>query len=179
MKISRAVARRYAEALFNTLGPDDVEKAIKILRDITEALETNESFRDLLLDPTKDKNKVLNFVYEAFGVEDARLQRFLAVLREKKRLAGLKVILEVLREKLNESRGIREVVVYSALPLSTEMEESIKISLEKLLNAKVELMKYIDESLIAGLKMRVGDSILDASFKGYLKKIESEILGER
>lgn len=179
MKVSRALARRYAEALFSVLKSDEVEKALSKLGTIATVMEESENFRDFILDPTRDKQKVLAFLFESFGVEDPRLQKFLTVLKEKKRLVGLKIVLEILREKLNEYQGVQEVFLYSALPLSEELEESIKRRLEELLKAKVDLRKYLDESLIVGLKLRIGDTMVDASFTSYLDRVETEILGER
>ena len=179
MKISRALARRYAEALFSVLKPDEAGEALSKLGAIATAMEESENFRDLILDPTRNKREISAFLFESFGIENPKLQRFLTVLKEKKRLVGLKTVLEIFREKLNESRGIQEVFLYSALPLSEELEESIRKRLEELLKAKVDLRKYLDDSLILGLKLRIGDTIVDASFTGYLERIETEILGER
>jgi len=179
LKISRSLARRYAEALFAVLEPDEVEEAFSKLSAIATAMEESESFRDFILDPTRNKREILAFLFEGFGIENPKLQRFLTVLKEKKRLVGLKTMLEILREKLNESRGIQEVILYSAQPLSEDLEESIRKRLEELLKAKVDLREYVDDSLIVGLKLRVGDTIVDASFTGYLERIEAEILGER
>jgi F-type H+-transporting ATPase subunit delta len=77
---------------------------------------------------------------------------------------------------LNEERGIVEAVVTSAKPLARDDQESVRETVEAMTGEKVELLAEVDESLIGGLTVRVGDRLLDASIRGRLERLRHQLI---
>ena len=74
-----------------------------------------------------------------------------------------------------EAEGVIEVGVTSAYELSSEQQATISAAMAKRLGRKVEISNDIDESLIGGMVIRAGDSVIDASVKGRLKEMATHI----
>ena len=96
----------------------------------------------------------------------------------KGRQAEIIDVLEAFLERVKVESGIIKAVVTSAVPLKETQLKALKEKLEASTKSQIELETIVDESIIAGLIVRVGDKVVDASYKGdmqFLKKQLSKI----
>ncbi|MCD6462930.1 MAG: ATP synthase F1 subunit delta [Thermotogae bacterium] len=178
MKISRALAARYAKALLKAAErAGKTEMYIEKLRVLSQLMDTNSSFREFVLDPTRRPGEIVEFVDEVLDLEE-NLKNFILLLLRKRRLAGLDVILSVLEGLFREEKGMVDVHVYLPRTIDEKERDKLKEEIHSILNKPLELHVHVDEELIGGLKLRIGDTIIDASVQGYLKKVEATIFGE-
>lgn len=102
---------------------------------------------------------------------------FLLIVAERKREAILPGIITAYNHFLNEKRGIVEVQVTTARPLSDAHEEALKKQLGKRLNSQVILEKTIDPAIVGGVVVRIGDKLIDGSVERQLKRMEMALVG--
>jgi F-type H+-transporting ATPase subunit delta len=75
-----------------------------------------------------------------------------------------------------EEKGIKSVKLYTATQLAEDYIERIKLSLEKELNAKIELNVRVRDHLIGGFILMVDGKMMDASIFNRLKELKNQLL---
>ena len=94
--------------------------------------------------------------------------------RREEYLAGIsRYFLDLLKTDL----GIRSAELVTAKPLDDKLRQSVIQFIARKFKAKVELSEEVDESLIGGFVLRVGDQQMDASISSKLKRIKRELTG--
>ena len=126
--------------------------------------------QDVLL---RDKRAALQAVFQDF-VSD-RTYNFLMLLIKSKKLEYLDEILAVARKIYLQIDSVQEVVVESVVALSSEAEENLSGLLIKKLNRPVVLRNMINTGLIGGLRIFIGDRIIDSSLRGKLDRLQETI----
>lgn len=106
---------------------------------------------------------------------DKVLDNFMAVLKENNALHLFEQVIAEFHKFELEKKGIKEVTVKSAKPLSKSNEKEIIESMNKIVNSKIELKKQIDESLIGGVLVSVDDTVIDASVKNQLEQLKNNL----
>jgi F-type H+-transporting ATPase subunit delta len=97
--------------------------------------------------------------------------QFLKVVSKHGRLDCLRAIARSARKQLNELRGRVEVLVETAQPLSNPLRERIVARLTQLLGREVIVTSRINEDLLGGVVVRVGDTVYDGSLAAQLKRV--------
>ena len=77
-------------------------------------------------------------------------------------------------ERYKDFKGIQSATVTTALPLNDELENQVLERISKLTSKKTTLINKVDQSLVGGFVLRVGDIEYNASFKNKLKNIKQE-----
>jgi F-type H+-transporting ATPase subunit delta len=95
-------------------------------------------------------------------------------LSENNRIDLLETISYKFRELYKDHKGIQSALVTTAIPLNTEMKSEVLNVISKLTNKQTILSNKVDNSLIGGFILRVGDIEYNASFKNKLKTIKQE-----
>ena len=101
---------------------------------------------------------------------------FLKVLIVKGRITHLNEIVKEFDAYYNEELGILEGIVYSTAPLSKEQLNSVEKAVSKKEGKTVVLKQKTDKSLIGGIKVVIGDHVLDGSLKNKMDSLQSELL---
>jgi F-type H+-transporting ATPase subunit delta len=112
------------------------------------------------------------------GKVSVELLNFLKVVARHGRFDCLRAIRQAARQQLNKLRGRVEVFLSAARPLSQESIELIVNRLKTLLGKEVELQVDVDDDLIGGVKLRIGDTVYDASVANRLVRLKSELLSK-
>ncbi|HEV8488553.1 MAG TPA: F0F1 ATP synthase subunit delta [Candidatus Limnocylindrales bacterium] len=170
-------ARRYAEAAFELAAADDGHDSWA--RDLEEAARVlgDEQVSRMLDDPTVPLREREDLVGRLLERRVARpVVNLVRLLAQRGRADLLPAISGEFRRLLNRKRGIVEAVATSAKPLSQADREAVRERVEAMTGAKVELQAEVDESLIGGLTVRVGDRLLDASIRGRLERLRHELI---
>lgn len=110
------------------------------------------------------------------GLKEKKLEeatdQFMAFVRKQQLTKKLPYIIEAFEEEVKKAEGIIELEVTSAKKLSKQVMESIKNQF----GSKVEATEAIDESLIGGVVVKKGNTILDGSVRTQLKKLKRELI---
>jgi F-type H+-transporting ATPase subunit delta len=170
-------ARRYAEAVFELAKRDDsLDKWRDDLRN-TNALLGEERVSRIVDNPSlpfAERRKLIDELLSKRVGTPAR--NLVTVLAERSRLDLLPAIVTEYQRLLNRERGIATAIVTSAGPLNKEETAALEERLRQMTGSDVELDVRIDEGLIGGLTVRVGDRLLDASVRGRLERLRDQLV---
>ncbi len=172
-------AERYSLALYelskeNNLLSHIEDQSLSILNLINKS----EDFSNLIKDPTiehEDLSKVVNKISETYKFEKL-LRNFLNFLIQKKRFFFIERILKSFIEICSIKRGELKAELKSAKKLSNEEISKITEELTKNFSSKIKLNYNHDESLIGGLVVQVGSTMVDTSIRNKLQQIENRMI---
>ncbi len=102
--------------------------------------------------------------------------RFLQVVNSKDRLDCLAGIIQVFAQLVDKKRGLVEVDAYVATPMDEAQAHRVADELGAVLGGQVVLQQHVDKHLIGGLKLRVGDRLIDASVATQLRRIREKMV---
>lgn len=168
-----AVVRRYAHALFETANrASAIDLVESDLKTVDEALRQVPRLQRALKAPTISSGKKRELLEQAFGQRVSPLSlRFLGLLVDRRRETVLNDIYEEFRRLANEHRRILPVQVTTAVPMTDAEREALAAALSQKTGKKVVLQVSIDPSLMGGLIVRMGDTIIDGSVKTRLSQL--------
>lgn len=170
--MAELVSAVYADALFgaciDTNTIDDVSSEYNLFE---ELLKENPRFLDILTAPSIKKSEKKE-ILKKLEFSDI-FRNFLCVLLDKARIYEVGNIKTDFDKKIAEHRGITTAYVKSATDLTEAQIQNLKKKLGEISGKTVEIVVSVDPSIIAGLSIRIGDTVLEASFKSRL----GELLG--
>jgi F-type H+-transporting ATPase subunit delta len=170
-------ARRYAEAALELAAADDSYDAWTRDLELATQLLGDERVSRLLDDPSVPLRERQDLVGKLLQRRVApQVVNLVRLLAQRGRAGLLPAISAEFRRLLNRKRGIVEAVATSAKPLSQADREAVRKRIEAMTGSEVELETEVDESLIGGLTVRVGDQLLDASVRGRLERLRNELV---
>ena len=105
------------------------------------------------------------------------LDNFAFFLKEHGNLGIVKEIEQEFYNYERESRGIKTARVTTARELTSVQEKNIIHELNSILGGQVEVKKKVDEGLIGGIVVRVGEEIIEGSVKGSLEELKEKLHG--
>lgn len=169
------VARRYADAAFE-IGKADGnldawERDLATLRDTL----ADKELRRLVEHPAvrfAEKEQVLRKIVT--GVVPEALSLALLMIR-RGRPGAIDAMVDRFGELVRRERGISLAEIRTALPLDDEQRAAITDRLTELTGDKIELNEVVDESLIGGLSVRIGDRLYDASVRSRLERLRTRL----
>lgn len=165
------IARPYAEALFKALG-DQAASASGWLDELA-ALASNEDLRQFANNPKSSTEQVIGVIQGALKSSlPAMAGNFLRMVVENRRLAALPEIAQQFRALKNAREGTSDAVVYSAFDLDAAALQGLSGVLEKRFGRKLNLHVQLQPDLIGGVRVVVGDEVLDTSVKARLEQMK-------
>ncbi len=172
------VARRYAQALF--MLADESQNVDKIAQDLAFASETiygNEELAQAFTGVQFSLSGKKNAIAKVFdGQVDRIVVNFLQLLIEKGRAGYLRDIQKAYGKLLDERNGIADATVTSAYPLKEEDAKNIAMALGKAVGKTIRLEVVVDPSLVAGVKLQYGDTIIDGSVEARLESMRKRLM---
>ena len=177
--MAKLISKTYGEALFELAIEENrmdefLEEAQLALRVIRE----NPEFSAMMNHPRIDQEEKVRVVENVFGASLSReITGLLRIIVQKDRYKETEDILSWFIEQVKQEKGIGQALVTSALPLSDAQKKQIE---EKLLATtsykQMEMVYETDESLIGGLRIRIGDRVVDSSISNKLSDLKRELL---
>lgn len=173
------VASRYGLALFSLASDlkkiDDYQSEMKewekIFKENSEFLNVlSSSFLSI-----SERQKI--FKDTCKGMEDNILSFFLIII-ENNRVGQLLDIIAAFNSYCNNSKGIKEGIVYSIEPLKEDQLLRIQKKISEIEKMEVYLRNSIDKSLIGGIKVVIGDRIYDDSIKHHISELKTKLLNK-
>jgi len=180
------LTKRYADALFRAAFEADprtgsvVDMVESDLGLVSYSLESVPELTRVLTQPLIPIEHKQEIIRKVFGgrVQDLTL-RFLELILKKRRESILPGLEQEYIRLANEYRGIIGATVTSAVPITEDEKRALQEKLESMTQRKVEIRFEQDAELIGGLTVRIGDTVIDGSVRGYLTSLRERLLGGR
>ncbi len=176
---SETSAGRYSLALYELSIDENVLDEIENQSlSIIKLINISEDFKSLIKDPTNKKEDQLNaisIIAEKYKISGL-LTKFLSFLIIKRRFFYVEKILKDFLETCSIKRGEIKAELTAAKELTKDEINSIKEELTKNFSSKIKLNYKNDPSLIGGLVVKVGSTMVDTSIKSKLQQIENKMI---
>ncbi len=169
-----AIARPYASAAFGYARDRDALAEWSAALTFAADAADNEAMRAALDAPAsvgQALDLLCELVAEPAGSEVQGVQNLLRVLRENRRLEALGEIARQFEDLRREDARRVEAVMISAAPVAPAQQEEIARALTKRLGREVDFRFELDEGLLGGARIQVGDQVLDGSARAGLGKL--------
>ncbi|MDR3073439.1 MAG: F0F1 ATP synthase subunit delta [Deltaproteobacteria bacterium] len=173
-------ARRYAKALFDLArrdGPDSLDAIGQSVRAVASATRENADLARLFRDPVfspEEKRAVVTALAERLQLA-ATVRNFCCLLADKQRLVLLEAIAGEFQILSDAEKGVIRGEFISAAPLDEKKQQAVRGELEKKAGKTLVLNFSVDESLLGGMLLKVGDNVMDASLKTQLILLKDTI----
>ena len=177
---SNTSAQRYSLALYELATESNLLNKIEEQTSaIINLINSSKDFSNLIKNPTgnqDDSISVINKISENYNIENL-LKNFITFLIKKRRFFYIEKILRNFTEICSKKRGELKAELKSAKELSSNEIKKITDELEKNFNSKMKLNYIHDKSLIGGLIVQIGSTMVDTSIKNKLQQIENRMIG--
>ena len=168
-------ARRYAEAAFEIGRADGTldrwERDLDRLSDLLDDPEMR-ALAEHPAVPFADKERVLRLVVTDVAPEALNL---VLLMVRRGRPGAFGPMVEHFRSLLRRERGVALAEIRTALPLDDEQRTDVINRLRELTDQQVEINEVVDESLIGGMTVRIGDRLYDASVRNRLQRLRARL----
>ena len=173
-----SVARRYAAALFNQAeATDAVTTAANDLQLVAETVAESGALRALLAQPLVTDARKKLALKNVFGEKISPMTlALLNLLIDKRRVELLPQVQAEFARRVLEYRNIAHATATSAVPLTPEQVAALERSLEARTGKDIELEMTVDPTLIGGIFVRIGDTVLDGTVRGNLERLREQLL---
>ena len=172
MKQSRATIR-YAKALLQlSIEKNSLQKSYSDMLLVDSICSESKEFSLLLKSPivkTDLKLKVFDLIFSK-NLSDLGMM-FVNIIVSKRRESLLSGIAKSFINIYKDANNIETATIKTALPISDDLKNSVVAYITALTNNKVELTEIVDENIIGGAIIRMGDRQLDASISSEISEL--------
>ena len=169
-----AVARRYAQALFELLDESTIEQARVALTGLGQAIKESVDLRHVVASPAfgaEDKIAVLAELGSRLGCPPIG-KTFLEQLVKKNRVGFLPEIAEAFAKLADASKGTQKITVSSAKAIPPGEQDRISNRLREMLKRQVDVTFHTDARHLAGIQIHLGSTVVDSTVRGRLQAME-------
>lgn len=170
------VGKLYAQALFElSLEQNDLTEVYNDLTECSKIFEDNPDFVSLLDSPVLMKDEKHGIIDKVFGSERGTVHDLICLVTDKNRIRYFTKIAEAFNVLYDDHMGIREMTAVTSTPLKPDTREKLIRKLEEKSGKKVKLKEEVDPSILGGIVLKIGDSMIDDSVKGRLESIARQL----
>ena len=171
-----ASAKRYAQAVFETAQTaSDHDAWTTHLSELTDALQ-HKDLLTIMNAPTVTENEKIEVIKLLVSKFPGNFETFCRLLIQKGSLSDVPDITKQYQKLVDTIKGVSRVSVTSAVKLNNNEKTKLTKQLSDQLEKEIELSESVDESLIGGVVIRIGDKVLDGSIKGRLNSMRASLL---
>jgi F-type H+-transporting ATPase subunit delta len=177
-----SLARVYARSLFELAeqagGHDKIVEIGEELEQVCELARSQRSLGEFLRSPIVNRAARARSISTVFSdrLTDLTL-RFLLVLNERDRLGRLESIAAAYDHMVQQAFGRVEVDVFTPQPLTEGLRKRIEARVREALRREPVLYPYTDPAMIGGIRLRIGDQLIDASIATRLRRLRDGMIG--
>ncbi|MFE8070395.1 F0F1 ATP synthase subunit delta [Marinobacteraceae bacterium S3BR75-40.1] len=170
------LARPYAKAAFESAVKDDqLAEWSATLAFLAQATQ-DEDLVQVLDNPNLTGEQKADVVIDVCeGKLSDQGRNFIKILAENKRLTLLPEIAELFELYKHEKEGAVDVTIASPFEVTSEQQDKLAQALSRKLDRNINVTTEVDQSLIGGVVIRAGDTVIDASVRGKLAKLAEAI----
>jgi F-type H+-transporting ATPase subunit delta len=170
------IARVYADSLFEVaLERDKLDPVREQLAQFADAVAENRDLQVFLFSPYFSSAEKRDGIGKAVSGAEPELLNFLELLAEKHRMPAIFRIRRRFDELWAKERRQLEVRLTSAVELDPEIVRRVGSEIERQTDQRIELETDVDEGILGGLVLRVGNMVLDASVRSKLERLRKEV----
>ena len=170
------IARPYAEAVFALAQEQNALPVWAEMLKLAGDVAADPQMRVALDNPKLGKDAKESLFLSVCGDRlNADGKNFVRVLIEAERIELLPEIRELYGALKDEADGVARANIASAFPVTDAELASLKAALEKRFGKKIEATVSVDEELIGGARITVGDTVIDASVQGELQAMATHL----
>jgi F-type H+-transporting ATPase subunit delta len=170
------IARVYAEALFEVAGErGKLDRIRDQLGELVDVLERDRDLQVFFFSPYFSSGEKREGLKRAISGAEPELINFLELLIDKHRMPVIFRLRTRFDELWAEENKLLEVTLTSAVELDPEIVNRVGDEIERQTGRKIELESAVDEGIIGGLVLRVGNMVLDASLRNKLEKLRKQV----
>jgi ATP synthase F1 delta subunit len=169
-------ARVYAEALFEVARDKGKLDPIRDqLAQFADAVEANRELQVFLFSPYFSSTEKADGLKRAVAGADPEFVNFLELLIEKHRIAEIFRIRRHFEDLWKKENRRIDVTVTSATELDPAVVTKIGEEIERQTDQKVDLASRVDDEILGGIVLQVGNMVLDASIRNRLEKLRKSV----
>lgn len=170
------VAARYARALLDlAIEQKNLDSVLGDMQVFAATVKDSRDFELLLSSPVVKADKKIEIFKLAFEPFEKTTQEFMALITNNGREAMLGDIAEAFEAQVKEHRGIVPMTITSATKLDDSTRDAIIAKVQSSVEGKLEVEEKVDESLIGGFVVRMGDQQIDASVASQLNNLKQRL----
>ena len=170
------IARPYAEAAFDLAREKNALPQWSRMLGLVASVATDPRMREALASPKLgDAEKEALFLSVTGDGLDADARSFVRVLIESDRIGLTRELLDIFEKRRNEAEGVARATIESAMPVSDDELQALRAALERRLGRKVEATVKVDDALIGGARITIGDTVIDDSVLGKLTAMKNQL----
>ncbi len=177
-----ALSRVYARSLFELAesegGQQRIEEIGAELGELVDLARADKAFGEFLssrIIAGKKRSASLEKILK--GRVSDLIRRFVLVLNAKERLAILPSVAAAYDQVVQEKFGRVEVDVYTAAPVDRATLDRVGASLKRTIGKDPVLHPYTDAAMLGGLRLQIGDQLIDASVATRLRRMRERLAG--
>jgi F-type H+-transporting ATPase subunit delta len=177
---NETVARRYAAAIFQLASEQRAVEAVgKDLRMLGDAIYEEETTKAFFLSPVIERREKERVLAAAFTgkAHDVALHTLLLLVR-KRREALLREIVQQYAVLEQQARGAEPLSITSAKQLSADELRALVARLETIYGKKFDVSQRVDQNLIGGVRIMMGDRRIDGSVEGRLEELSRTLFAK-
>jgi F-type H+-transporting ATPase subunit delta len=159
--------------LLASLPASSVERVGEFLGSLRACLQESKELQAFLLDPAVPRTRRTELLRNLAGQHDLPPQvgNLLETVVHHNRTSSLASIARVFQELHEESQGIVEAEIATAVPLTEDLEQKTRATLERMTGGRVRLTARVDPRLLGGAVTRIGSRIWDGSLRTQLEQL--------
>ena len=170
------LARVYAESLFGVAKEKGTTDTVRDqLGQFSDALKDDKDLQVFFFSPSFSSKEKMEGLDLAVSDADPEFHNFLELLIEKHRMPAIFRIRSQYEELWKLENKRIEVTVTSAIELDPAIAEQVGAEVERQTGKQVELTSRVDENIIGGLVLQVGNMVLDTSIRQNLEKLRQSV----
>ena len=170
------IARVYAEALFDVAkDKDKLDRIHDELDQFADALDDDREMQVFFFSPYFSSAEKQAGLEKAVSGADDEFLNFLNLLNEKHRMPLIFRIRRQFEDAWKKENKKLDVTVTSAVELDPEVAKRVGAEIEKQTGRDVELESHVDENILGGIVLQVGNMVLDASIRNRLEKLRKTV----
>jgi F-type H+-transporting ATPase subunit delta len=166
------IARPYAEALFKVVAGSPDQAAVAQQLKALAGIAADPQLRQFADNPKANATQVVELFLSVLKTPlTDSAKNLLAIVVENGRVAALPEIAGQFQALVNAESGVSDATVYSAFEIAPAQLAEAMASLEKRFGRKLKPTVVVDASLIGGIRVVVGDEVLDTSVQARLEQM--------
>jgi len=170
------IARVYAEALFDVAREKGkLDEIHDQLGEVADAIASNRDLQVFLFSPYFSSAEKRDGIARVISGGDPELVNFLELLAEKHRMPAIFRIRGRFDEMWAKEKRRLEVRLTSAVELPSDVVKEVGSQIERQTGQTIELESDVDENILGGIVLQVGNMVLDASVRNKLERLRKEV----
>lgn len=176
--MAKLVSKTYGDALFETcMEMGSLDQVYEEVKAVLEILKTDDDLNKFMNHPKVVKEDKIKVIEDSFtGRVSKELVGLMALVASKGRYAEMASIFEYFIDLVKKEKKIGMVHVTTAFELKEAQKADVeKRILDTTVYRSLEMDYVVDESLIGGMVIRIGDRVVDSSIKTQLYELSKEL----